>query len=80
MVESLSLEVFKNHGDVAVRDVVSGHGGKGLGLDLVLEVFSNLNDSMILLLSLHDTKLMKNAGGANPQIWKHFLCWHLSLE
>ena len=80
MVESLSLEVFKNHGDVALKDVVSEHGGEGLGLDLVLEVFSNLNDSMILLLSLHDTKLVKNAGDANPQIWKHFLCWHLSLE
>jgi len=24
--ESLSLEVFQNHGDVALRDVVSGHG------------------------------------------------------
>ena len=23
----LSLEVFQNHGDVALRDVVSGHGG-----------------------------------------------------
>jgi len=29
MVESLSLQVFKNHGDVAMRDVVSGHGGDG---------------------------------------------------
>jgi len=48
MVESLSLEVFKNHGDVALKDVVSEHGGEGLGLDLVLEVFSNLNDSIIL--------------------------------
>ena len=38
--DSLSLEVFKNHGDVALRDVVSGHGGGQLGLDLViLEVF-----------------------------------------
>ena len=35
MVESPSLEVFKNHVDVALRDVVSGHGGDGLvvGLD-----------------------------------------------
>ena len=41
--------MFKNHGDVALRDVVSGHGGGGLGLDLViLEVFSRLNDAMIL--------------------------------
>ena len=32
---SLSLEVFKNHVDVALRDMVSGHGGDGLtfGLD-----------------------------------------------
>jgi len=29
-VESLSLEVFKNHvQDVVLRDVVSGHGGLG---------------------------------------------------
>ena len=49
VVESPSLEVFKNHGDVALRDVVSGHGWGGLVLDLViLEVFSNLNESMIL--------------------------------
>ena len=32
-VESLSLEAFKNHVDVALRDVVSGHGGGGLGSD-----------------------------------------------
>jgi len=36
-----------NCGDVALRDVVNRHGG--LGLDLViLVVFSNLNESMIL--------------------------------
>ena len=29
--ESPSLEVFKNHGDVALRDVVRGHGGGELG-------------------------------------------------
>ena len=27
VVESSSLEVFKKHGDVALRDIVSGHGG-----------------------------------------------------
>ena len=27
VVESLSQEVFKNHGDVALSDAVSGHGG-----------------------------------------------------
>ena len=31
---SPSLEVFKNHGDVALRDVVSGHGGGRLGVGL----------------------------------------------
>ena len=33
--ESLSLEVFKNHGDMALRDAVSGCSGGGLivGLD-----------------------------------------------
>jgi len=29
VVEAPSLEVFKNHGGVALRDVVSGHGGDG---------------------------------------------------
>ena len=48
MVESPSLEVFQNCGDVALRDVGSGHGGNGLGMDLViLEVFSNRNDPVI---------------------------------
>ena len=46
---SPSLEVFKDHGDVALRDVVSGHGGS-LWLNLVIVVaFSNLNDTVILL-------------------------------
>ena len=52
VVESLSLEVFKNRGDVAERDMVSGHGGDGMMVGLgglsVLEVFSNLNGSVIL--------------------------------
>ena len=49
MVGSPSLEVFQNSGDVALRDVGSGHGGGGLGLE-ISEVFSNLDDSMILQL------------------------------
>ena len=46
---SPSLEVFQNCRDVALRDVVSGHGGDVLmiGLD-ILVVFFNLNDSVIL--------------------------------
>ena len=49
---SPSLEVFQNCGDVALRDVDSGHGGVGWWLELMfLEVFfSNQNDSIILLL------------------------------
>ena len=31
VVQSPSLEVFKNHGDVALRDAVCGHGGGGVG-------------------------------------------------
>ena len=35
VVESPSLEVFKNNADVALRDMINGHGGEGLtvGLD-----------------------------------------------
>ena len=29
VVGSLSMEVLQSHGDVALRDVVSGHGGGG---------------------------------------------------
>ena len=29
VVQSLTLEVFKHRGDVALRDVVSGRGGVG---------------------------------------------------
>jgi len=34
VVESPSLEVSKNRVDVALRDVVSGHGGDGLVVGL----------------------------------------------
>ena len=47
VVGSPSLEVFKERGDVALRDVVSGHGGAGLDW-MISEAFSNLNDSTIL--------------------------------
>ena len=39
MIESPSLEVFKNHGDVALRDMISGHGGHLLGSDDPMLVF-----------------------------------------
>jgi len=45
VVESPSLEMFKNCGDVALRDTVSGRGEDGLG---DLRGHFNLNDSMIL--------------------------------
>ena len=62
VVESLFLEVFKNHGDMSLRDMVSGHGGgNGLGLDwMIVEVFSNLNDSMILMRAVLSTSRSSN--------------------
>jgi len=34
VVELVPLEVFKNRGDVALRDVVSGHGWDGMTVKL----------------------------------------------
>ena len=44
VVQSLSLKVLKNHGDVAQRDMVSGHSGDGLmvGLDDLRDLFQPL--------------------------------------
>lgn len=44
VMESLSLELPKNHVDVALRYMVSGHGGDGLvvGLDDLRGVFQPL--------------------------------------
>jgi len=36
------VELFKSCGDVALMDVVSGHGEGGLGLDIILVVLSKL--------------------------------------
>ena len=48
VVGSLSLEVFQTHGDVALSDLGSGHGGGGLMVDgIILVVFSNPNDSLV---------------------------------
>jgi len=43
VVGSPSLEVLRSRGDVALRNVVIGHGGGGLGIS---EVFSSPNGSM----------------------------------
>jgi len=49
MVESLSMDVFKNCGDVAIRDTVKGGCRHGLVVGLGdLMGLSNLTDSMIL--------------------------------
>ena len=52
MVESPSLEVFKKHLDIVMRDMVYWEILViGRQLDwMILEVFSNLGDSMILIL------------------------------
>jgi len=44
VVEPLSMEVLKKHGDVALRDMVSGHRGDGLtvGLDDLSGLFQPL--------------------------------------
>lgn len=34
VVDPMSLGMFQSHGDVALRDMVGGHGGDGLRLDL----------------------------------------------
>ena len=49
VVQSPSLEGFKKCVDVALRDMVSGHGGDELTVELDnLSDLSNLNFSMIL--------------------------------
>ena len=49
VVESPSLKVFKNHLGVALRDVVMAMVGMGWWLNwVILVIFSNLRDSVIL--------------------------------
>lgn len=45
---SPSLGVFREGGEVTLGDMVSGHSGSGLGLDLGILQVSNLNDPVIL--------------------------------
>lgn len=50
-MESQLLGAFRKRVDVALKDMVSGHSGDGLELDLgISEGFYNLNDCMTLLL------------------------------
>mgnify|MGYP001858688982 CR=1 FL=1 len=44
VVESLSLEMFKKCGDVALRNMISGHGGDGsmIGLNDLSGIFQPL--------------------------------------
>ena len=48
MVASPSLEESKSCGDVALREMVSGHGGDGMMVGRDDLSLSNLNDSVIL--------------------------------
>ena len=51
-MESPFLQAFRNCEDVALRDVVSGHGVTSWQLDVVvLKVFSNLENAMKLILN-----------------------------
>ena len=42
------MEVFQDRGDVALRDAVSGQLGVGRWHLVILEVFANQRDSVIL--------------------------------
>jgi len=81
--ESLSLEVSKNHRDVALRDMGSGHGGDGLGLDLgIIELFSNFDNSMILWSLPNFFKGWKRALPFTLLCYQqahkeHFICKHM---
>jgi len=48
VVASPSLEESKSCGDVALREMVSGHGGDGMMVGRDDLSLSNLNDSVIL--------------------------------
>jgi len=50
LVESPSLKVFRKYGDVALRDMVSGHGGLVFELDELRDLFQShcFYDSMIM--------------------------------
>jgi len=60
VVQSPSPEIFKNRGDMALRDVVGGHGGDGVmvGLDDLRGLFHlDDYDSMSLWPPSHKTSM-----------------------
>jgi len=75
--ESPSLEVFRNNGDVALRDVVSGHGEDGwvIGLGHLSVFFPTLK---VLLLYEPSDRPIQLLVGWEPQ---HFQlgCLHLKM-
>jgi len=62
VVESRFLEAFKKHGDVAQKTWLVGLVRMGWQLDLILEVFSNLNGSVIVVQSNTDTSSQHHSG------------------
>ena len=61
-MDSPLLEVFKNHGDVALRDMVCGHGGNGVTVahDDLSKTFPTLK-----ILQFHDPSHCTNT--INPK-------------
>ena len=76
VVELPSLEVFQSCGDVALRDMVSEHGGGGLVLDLgIFVVFANHSDSMIPFYDSISTYLCSFSLSLVLTCDTHCICW-----
>jgi len=70
VVQSPSLEVFQSRVDVALRTWSGGMVGMGWRLDrMILELFSNLNDSMSLC------EARQQDTGWNPHPWARYRGW-----
>ena len=68
VVESPSMEVLRNRVDVALRDVVGGHGGDGLMVGLYdLSGLPNLNNSMILTVLRLSAGVGDTTGSIKPR-------------
>jgi len=69
-MESPSLEVFKNCGDVALRAVAMGMVGGGLGLERSLgPSHPNLYDSVVLIHTAPAVHLFLGAGSSVAINW-----------